>query len=137
MATEAIIQKREAESLFRTRLGRDETYIGLFTGYYMPSQWFSLILGPARLLGARLYYVGVTSTGVHFYGCAAIGKMINHDYFSYDEIESLRHVGWDKKKMVFTFTNGRSLAIRPTRNIKAQLRLDPVTESALAGRFPA
>ena len=91
----------------------DEELIGYFMATKPFKIWLFVVIGPLAALSMKQYFVAITNAGVHFYKLNLLGKFSQHDFFSYDEIESIK-IGkgamWIPMK--FKFASGRKLKVK-------------------------
>jgi len=107
------LTKAEIESFFKSKLDEDEKLTGFFQAAYMPSFWWYFLVGPLIFLGMRVYYIGLTSKGVHFQKLNLLGKMDIYNFFKNDEISDVKiSKGWLQVPIKFFFSNDRVLKLK-------------------------
>ena len=67
-----------------------EELIDFFSAQKPLSIWWLLILGPLSPMLLNTYYVAVTDLGVYFFERSFLGKIQDHQFYSYQDIERLK-----------------------------------------------
>ena len=110
------MKKDIAEAHIRQHIPSDETLIGFFQAMLPLKIWLFILIGPLACLSMRFYFIGVTDKGVHLFRLNMMGKFNNHDFFTYDEIDSLKiGKGLLQTPLLFIFTNKRKFKCRAQR----------------------
>lgn len=92
--------------------------------------WLFFLIGPLAVLSMKSYFVAVTSKGLHFHTLNLLGKFSQHDFFSYNEIDSVKiGNGALQIPMKYTFSNGRKLKIKAQK--KGMERVAKIDEKTL------
>lgn len=111
------MKKEEAINHIQKNLIQGDVLKGIFYAIQPFKIWLFFIIGPLAVLSMKHHFVGVSEKGLYFQPLNLLGKFTEYDYFSYDEIESVKiGKGYLQKPVEFQFKNGRSLML------KAQLR---------------
>jgi len=106
------MKKEEILEHIEHKLEEDELIIGFFMAQYKPSLWFFLLVGPLWALGIRVQYIAVTERGLYFHKCNILGKIIDSDFRSYDEIASVDFgKGLIQRPIKFLFKSNRNLKL--------------------------
>lgn len=110
------MKKEIAKKHIEDNMNDGDSLIGFFQALQL-NIFLILLMGPIFFFTIRKYFVGVTQNGISFHKLSFIEKFKEHDFFRYDEIESVKiGKGLLYKPMKFTFKNGRKI------NLKAHLR---------------
>lgn len=124
------MHKHQAYEHIKQTLPEDQELIGFFIAQRCLQIWLFLLIGPLALLNQKAYFVAVTNKGVHFYGLNLLGKFSQHDFFTYDEIDSLKiGKGMLQIPMKYKFAGGKKLNIRAQK--KGVDRVAKIDEATL------
>lgn len=94
-------------------MAQGESLVGFFMAQKRPPFWLFFIVGPLAAIGFKVYFVGVTNLGVHFHKLSLLGKFSQHDFFSFNEIKSIKiGNGFFQIPMKYVFANGKTLKLR-------------------------
>jgi len=118
------------------KLHPGEELIGFFQAQSYSLGWF-ILLGPlAALFTFRNYYVAVTNQGIHLHRLTLFGKLDTHNYFSWNEVESINlGKGIVTAPLKLKFSNGRKLKLRAIiRGAQQVPKLDERTKEFLLSK---
>jgi hypothetical protein len=111
------MNKEKAQEHLENSLTQDDVLIGFFYAVQPFKIWLFFLIGPLAVLSMKHHFVGVSEKGMYFHRLNLLGKFTDHDFFKYDEIESLKiGKGMLQRPMRLKFKNGRDL------ELKAQLK---------------
>lgn len=111
------MNKEKAKEQIEKNLIQDDVLIGFFYAQQPFKIWLFFLIGPLAVLSMKHHFIGVSEKGMYFHPLNLLGKFSGHDFFKYDEIESVKiGKGLIQRPMKFKFINGRNL------KLKAQLK---------------
>lgn len=111
------MNKENAQKYIQDHLNENDSLIGFFMAVQPPKIWLFLLIGPLAILSMRNYFVAVTEKGIYLHKLTFLGKFSNCDFFSFNEIESVKiGKGLLQRPITFKFKNSRELML------KAQLK---------------
>ncbi len=111
------MNKEKAQQHIESNVQNGDSLIGFFQATALPKIWLFFLIGPFAMLGMKFYFLAVTQRGVSFHRMNLLEKFKDHDFFEFDEIDSLSMgKGLLQKPMRFKFKSGRKL------RVKAQLK---------------
>lgn len=124
------MHKNEALTHIKNKLTSDEELIGFFMAQKPFKIWLFVLIGPLAVLSMKPYYIAVTNKGVHFHLLNLLGKFSKHDFFKFEEIDSLKiGNGVMRIAMKYVFSNGRKLKIKAQK--KGLDRIAKIDEATL------
>jgi hypothetical protein len=111
------MDKERAHEHIKRNLREHDSLIGFFQAIEPPKIWLFFLIGPLAALRMRMYFLAVTTKGLHFHRLNLLGKFKEHDYFDFCEIERVEvGKGVLQRPMKFHFKNNRKI------KVKAQLK---------------
>ena len=111
------MNKEKTKLHIEKNLHDGDSLVGFFQAISPPKYWLLFLIGPIFLLSMRIYFIAVTEKGISFHKLSFLGKFKEHDFFEFNEIESVKiGKGLLHRPMKFVFTNNRKI------KIKAQLK---------------
>ncbi|MDO6765197.1 PH domain-containing protein [Agarivorans sp. 1_MG-2023] len=111
------MNKEQAQEYIKDNLNEGDALIGFFQAISPPNIWLFFLIGPLFVLSMKSYFLAVTEKGISFHKLSMLGKFKEHDFFEFDEIESVKiGKGLLQRPMKFTFKNNRKVTV------KAQLK---------------
>jgi hypothetical protein len=111
------MNKDQAKKHIEENLVDGDSLIGFFQAVSPLNIWLLFLIGPLSLLSMKTYFLAVTEKGISFHRVNLLGKFKEHDFFEFDDIESVEiGKGVLQRPMKFLFKNGRKV------KVKAQLK---------------
>lgn len=124
------MNKEKAQEHIENNLSQDDALIGFFYAQQPPKFWLFFVIGPLAILSMKNHFVGISAKGIYFHQLNLLGKFTGHDFFRYDEIESVRiGKGVLQRPMKFLFKNGRDIMIKAQlKGVDKVAKLNEVTQ---------
>ncbi|GLT18081.1 hypothetical protein GCM10007938_18590 [Vibrio zhanjiangensis] len=107
-----------------------DSLVGFFQAMSMPSYWLILLFGPLIFCGLKVYFLAITEKGISFHKLSFWGKFKEHDFFEFNEIESVDiGKGFLQRPMTFKFKNTRKIKLKAQlKGAKNVARLQPAVQ---------
>ncbi|MEJ2610707.1 MAG: hypothetical protein P8179_11630 [Candidatus Thiodiazotropha sp.] len=121
------MKKEKAKEYIEANLSDEGSLIGFFQAVSPPNYWLLILIGPLFILSMKQYFVAVTEKGIYFYRLSLLGKFKEHDFFEFNEIESVKiGKGLLQRPMEFVFGNNRKIKIRAQlKGLESVAKLSP------------
>jgi hypothetical protein len=120
------MKREELTATIQQSLVEGESLIGFFYAQqqFKIGLWF--LIGSLAAFTLKHYYTVVTTHGIHFYQMDLWGKLGQHDFFRYSEIQRIKmRQGFLRTSLEYFFETGRTLKLRsPHKGLKHILKLE-------------
>ena len=132
------MNKEQAKKYIEGNLNNGDSLIGFFQAISPPKIWLILLIGPLFILSMRAYFIAVSEKGIYFYKLSLLGKFNEHDFFEFDDIESVKiGKGLLQRPMKFTFKNNRKIKIKAQlKGVKKIAKLLPAVQQHIENKVP-
>jgi hypothetical protein len=106
-------RKEAYQNIIIPNLKEGEELVGYFQAMYRLPFWKLVLFGAFAAFSNKVYYVAVTSKGVHFHKLTFLGKLHSSLYYSWEEIVKIKiKKGVFQKPYYFWFADGKKLRIQ-------------------------
>ena len=132
------MNKEQAKKYIEGNLNNGDSLIGFFQAISPPKIWLAFLIGPLFILSMRAYFIAVSEKGIYFYKLSLLGKFNEHDFFEFDDIESVKiGKGLLQRPMKFTFKNNRKIKIKAQlKGVKKIAKLLPAVQQHIENKVP-